>query len=208
MANVLILLAEGFEEIEAVSLIDIMRRGGIEVTSAYLDGEFESDLVVGANGITLQADTSIKNVIVDDFDMILLPGGWGGTNHLAENEKTQTLLKEFKASDKLVGAICAAPYALHVAGVLNRNYTCYPSVEEQIRLDGYRDNQKVVKDGKVMTSRGPATALCFGLAIVRELVGEESYQAVKEGTLADFAAWECIVRTVPTRRRKAPMRWC
>ncbi len=186
MANVLILLAEGFEEIEAVSLIDIMRRGGIEVTSAYLDGEFESDLVVGANGITLQADTSIKNVIVDDFDMILLPGGWGGTNHLAENEKTQTLLKEFKASDKLVGAICAGPYALHVAGVLNHNYTCYPSVEEQIRLDGYRDNQKVVKDGKVMTSRGPATALCFGLAIVRELVGEESYQAVKEGTLADF----------------------
>lgn len=186
MASVLIVLAEGFEEIEAVSLIDIMRRGGIEVTSAYLDGEFTSDLVVGANGITIQADTSLKNVIVDDFDMIVLPGGWGGTNHLAENTKTQALLKEFKASDKFVGAMCAAPYALHVAGVLNHNYTCYPSVEEQIRLDGYTDSQKVVKDGKVITSRGPATAICFGLAIVRELVGEESYQAVKEGTLSDF----------------------
>lgn len=186
MARVLILLADGFEEIEAVSLIDIMRRGGIEVTSAYLDGEFASDLVMGANGITIKADTSIKNVIVDDFDMIVLPGGWGGTNHLAENLKAQVLIKEFKASDKWVGAMCAAPYALEVAGVLNHNYTCYPSVEEKIRIDGYIDDQKVVRDGKVMTSRGPATAICFGLAIVRELVGVESYEEVRDGTLTDF----------------------
>jgi 4-methyl-5(b-hydroxyethyl)-thiazole monophosphate biosynthesis len=82
--------------------------------------------------------------------------------------------------------MCAAPYALHVAGVLSEHYTCYPSVEEKIRKEGYTDQEKVVIDGKVMTSRGPGTAICFGLAIVRELVGEESYQAVKSGTLSDF----------------------
>ncbi len=186
MASVLIPLAEGFEEIEAVSLIDIMRRGGIEVRTAYLDGEFATDLVTGANGITVQADTSIKNIIADDFDMIVLPGGWGGTNHLAQNQRVQSLLKEFKDSGKLVGAMCAAPYALHVAGVLNTNYTCYPSVEEKIRDEGYTDQERVVTDGTVMTSRGPGTAICFGLEIVRRLVGEESYEAVKVGTLSEF----------------------
>ncbi len=186
MASVLLPLADGFEEIEAVSLIDIMRRGGIEVRTAYLDGEFETDLVTGANGITVQADTSIKNVISDDFDMIVRPGGWDGTNHLAENARVQSLLKEFKAEGKYVGAMCAAPYALHVAGVLNHNYTCYPSAEEKIRKEGYTDQEKVVIDGKVMTSRGPGTAICFGLEIVRQLVGEESYEAVKSGTLSDF----------------------
>ncbi len=186
MASVLVPLADGFEEIEAVSLVDIMRRGGIEVRTAYLDGEFENELVVGANGITVQADTSIKNVISEDFDMIVLPGGWDGTNRLAENLRVQTLLKEFKATGKLVGAMCAAPYALHVAGILNHHYTCYPSVEEKIRKEGYTDQKKVVRDGSVMTSRGPGTAICFGLEIVRELVGEESYQAVKSGTLSEF----------------------
>ncbi len=186
MASVLVPLAEGFEEIEAVSLIDIMRRGGIDVRTAYLDGEFETDLVVGANGITIQADLSIKDVLADDFDMIVLPGGWGGTNRLAQNPKVQALLKEFQAKDQYIGAICAAPYALHVAEVLSHNYTCYPPIKEKIREEGYTDGSKVVIDGKVMTSRGPGTAICFGLAIVRQLVGVESYEAVKKGTLADF----------------------
>ncbi len=186
MASVLVPLADGFEEIEAVSLVDIMRRGGIEVRIAYLDGEFANDLVTGANGITVQADTSIKNVIAEDFDMIVLPGGWGGTDRLAENATVQSLLKEFKSEGKYVGAMCAAPYALHVAGVLNHNYTCYPSTEEKIRLEGYTDQEKVVMDGKVITSRGPGTAICFALEIVRQLVGEESYQAVKSGTLSEF----------------------
>jgi len=186
MAKVLLPLAEGFEEIEAVSLVDIMRRGGIDVDVAYLGGEFESDLVVGANGIVVQAQIDINLVSSDDYDMIVLPGGWGGTNRLAQNDKVQSLLKEFKANDKYIGAICAAPYALHVAGVLNHDYTCYPSVEGQIRADGYTDKQKVVIDGKVMTSRGPGTAICFGLEIIRTLVGVETYEMIKGGTLSDF----------------------
>jgi 4-methyl-5(b-hydroxyethyl)-thiazole monophosphate biosynthesis len=186
MAKVLVPLAEGFEEIEAVNLIDIMRRGGIDVDIAYLGDEFASDLVTGANGIIIQGQIDINFVISDDYDMIVLPGGHGGTNRLAQNSKVQSLLKEFKANDKYIGAICAAPYALHVAGVLNHNYTCYPSVEKQIRSEGYTDKQKVVIDGQVMTSRGPGTAICFALEIIRKLVGEESYQAVKSGTLSDF----------------------
>jgi 4-methyl-5(b-hydroxyethyl)-thiazole monophosphate biosynthesis len=176
-------LAKGFEEIEAVSLIDVMRRGGIDVVVAGVN----DTLVTGANGITVQADTDIKNVVADDLDMVVLPGGWDGTYALAENPTVQELLKEMKAKEKIVGAICAAPFALKAAGVLSEHYTCYPSVEEQIgNLEGYTDAQKVVEDGNVMTSRGPGTAICFGLSIVKKLVGEETYLQLREGLLADY----------------------
>jgi 4-methyl-5(b-hydroxyethyl)-thiazole monophosphate biosynthesis len=182
MASVLLPLAKGFEELEAVALIDVMRRGGIEVRLAYLEDELQGDLVLGANGITLQADTSIKNVISDDFDMMVLPGGWGGTHALAEIARVIELLQEFKAT-KVVGAMCAAPFALKKAGVLGNAYTCYPGAKDEIDHPGYRDDMKVVTDGNVMTSQGPGTAVCFGLAIVERLVGKESMQAVKEGML-------------------------
>ncbi|WP_456403298.1 DJ-1 family glyoxalase III [Hydrogenimonas sp.] len=183
MAKVCVPLAAGFEEMEAVALIDVMRRGGIEVVVAGVNEE----LVTGANGITVKADTDIKYVVADELDMVVLPGGWGGTHVLAENETVQELLRTMKAKEKMIGAICAAPFALKTAGVLGEHYTCYPSVEEQIgNLEGYTDKQKVVVDGNVMTSRGPGTAICFGLAIVRKLVGEETYQALREGLLADY----------------------
>ncbi len=185
MARALVPLAEGFEEIEGVTIIDILRRGGVEVNSAYLPGEFATDLITGANGITVQADMPLANAAVDEYDIIVLPGGWGGTNRLAENELAQKLLKEFKARGKWVAAMCAAPYALHVAGVLSPKYTCYPSVEEQIRPEDWI-NEKVVVDEKVITSQGPGTAICFALEIVRQLVGEESYETVKNGTLASY----------------------
>ncbi len=182
MAKVCVPLAKGFEEIEAVSLIDVMRRGGIEVVVAGVNEE----LVTGANGITIKADTDIKYVVADELDMVVLPGGWEGTHNLAEDPTVQELLKAMNAKQKIVGAICAAPFALKAAGVLSKHYTCYPSVEEQIGQEGYTDKEKVVIDGNVMTSRGPGTAICFGLAIVRKLVGEETYQALKEGLLADY----------------------
>jgi len=185
MASALVLLAEGFEEIEGVTIIDILRRGGLEVQSAYLPDEFATNLVLGANGITVEADVPLKTVSVDEFDIVVLPGGWGGTNRLAENELAQSVIKEFKASGKWVAAMCAAPYALHIAGVLSKKYTCYPSVEEQIRPKDRADDIVVVED-KVITSQGPATAICFALEIVRQLVGQESFEAVKGGTLAKY----------------------
>jgi 4-methyl-5(b-hydroxyethyl)-thiazole monophosphate biosynthesis len=182
MSKVLLPLAKGFEEVEAVSLIDVMRRGGIEVTVAYLD----SELVLGANGIVVKGDVSIDEVEADEFDMIVLPGGWEGTYNLADDERVQNLLREFNAKEKLVGAICAAPFALNRAGVLKDEYTCYPSVEDEIKKDGYRDDKQVVVSQNIMTSRGPGTALCFGLEIVKRLQGEENYQAIKGGMLLDF----------------------
>jgi 4-methyl-5(b-hydroxyethyl)-thiazole monophosphate biosynthesis len=182
MAKVLLPLAKGFEEVEAVSLIDVMRRGGIEVRVAYL----EDELVLGANGIIVKGEVPIDEVSADEFDMMVLPGGWDGTYALADDERVQNLLREFDRKEKLVGAICAAPYALNRAGVLKDEYTCYPSVENEIGKDGYRDDKKVVISGNVMTSRGPGTALCFGLEIVKKLQGEENYKAVKEGMLLDF----------------------
>ena len=185
MASVLLPLAKGFEELEAVGLIDTMRRGGIEVRVVYLEDELQKELVLGANGITIQADMSIYSVIVDDFDMMVLPGGWGGTYALAENTRVIELVQAFKAK-KIIGAMCAAPFVLKKAGVLGSDYTCYPGAKEKIDHPGYREDVKVVTDGNVMTSRGPGTAVCFGLAIVERLVGKESMQAVKEGMLLDY----------------------
>ncbi len=185
MASVLLPLAEGFEELEAVALIDVMRRGGIEVRVVYLEDELHGRLVTGANGITVQADMSIKNIIADDFDMMVLPGGWDGTYALAENKRVLELLREFKET-KAVGAMCAAPYVLKKAGVLGDNYTCYPEAKDEIDHIGYRDDKKVVIDDNIITSQGPGTAVCFGLAIVERFVGKESMQAVKDGMLLDY----------------------
>ncbi len=184
MASVLVPLAEGFEEIEAVSIIDVLRRGGVEVTTAYL---FNRE-VNGANGITIVANMSIDDVVAEEYDMMVLPGGMPGAQHLKEDERVQTLLKTFDAKGKRVGAICAAPIALDAAGVLGDDdqFTCYPSYDEQIAHGHFTDAQKVVKSGNVLTSRGPGTAICFGLAIVRELVGEETYTQLKAGLLADY----------------------
>jgi len=184
MSKVLVPLAKGFEEIEAVSIIDVLRRAGVEVFVASLD---ENKIVQGANGISVQADVEVKDISAEKIDMIVLPGGWDGTYALADDENVQNLLKEMDAKGKQIGAICAAPFALNKAGVLKENYTCYPSVEEQIREEGYQgDKAMVVEDGNVITSRGPATALCFALEIVKKLQGEETYNALKEGLLATY----------------------
>ena len=184
MKTVLVPLAKGFEEIEAVSIIDVLRRAQIHVIVASLD---DVALVQGANGIVVEADVRLENVVTDILDMIVLPGGVDGTYVLAENKIVQNILKEMDALGKNIGAICAAPFALNKAGVLRQNYTCYPSFEEQIRLDGYQgDKAMVIEDGNVMTSRGPATAICFALEIVKKLEGEEVYQALRSGLLADF----------------------
>jgi len=186
MAAVLLPLAAGFEELEAVALIDVMRRGGIDVRVVYIDDTLSHGRVVtGANGIGIKADMPIKTVISDDFDMMVVPGGWDGTYALAEHARVIELVQEFKAK-KIVGALCAAPYVLKKAGVLGSSYTCYPGAKDEINHPGYTDTQKVVTDGNIITSQGPGTAVCFGLAIVERLVGKESMQAVKKGMLLDY----------------------
>ena len=182
--KVLVPIATGFEEIEAVSIIDVLRRADIEVLVASLN---EDSAVEGANGIFVVSDMHIKDVDVDSLSMIVLPGGWAGTYALADDENVQNILKDMDKKGKNIGAICAAPYALNKAGVLKQNYTCYPSVEEQIRAEGYQgDKAMVVEDENVMTSRGPGTAICFALEIVKKLKDEELAKWVKEGLLATY----------------------
>ena len=181
MASVLMPLANGFEEIEAVTLIDVMRRGGIEVVTASLDDRE----VHGANGITIVANNKIANVRAEDFDMILLAGGHNNAVALKESPRVQELLKAFDAAGKNVGAICAAPMALKAAGLIKNKYTCYPSYENDIGLDKF-SSDKVVTDGNIMTSRGPGTALCFALEIVKKLVGVETYETLKKELLAEY----------------------
>lgn len=184
MSRVLVPLANGFEEIEAVSIIDVLRRAEIRVLVASLD---KNRLVKGTNNIVIQADVEIKDVDVDMLDMIVLPGGWDGTYELADDENVQRILKEMDKEGKNIAAICAAPFALNKAGVLKKNYTCYPSVEEKIREEGYQgDKAMVVEDENIMTSRGPATAICFALQIVKKLKGEETYLGLKNGLLASY----------------------
>ncbi len=183
MASVLVPLAIGFEEIEVASIIDVLRRGGIEVVSASLDDRRN---VIGANGIVFMANNELEYVKSEDFDMIVLPGGIPGAEHLRDSQRVQELLKEFDDAKKPISAICAAPIALEKAGLIKGDYTCYPSYEEGIKSGNFRDKEKVVISDRIMTSRGPGTAICFGLAIVKQLVGDETYHALKKGLLADY----------------------
>jgi len=180
--NVCVPLANGFEEIEAMSLIDVMRRGGMNVIVAGVGG----DVIYGAHNVRVIPDTIIELVNADELDLVVLPGGLPGAINLAENEHVQKLLQEMDKKGKYVGAICAAPYALKKAGVLKEKYTAYPGWEENIKKDGYVADAKVVEDKNVLTSKGPGTAICFGLEIVRKFVGEETYKALKAGLLADY----------------------
>ncbi len=182
MASVLVLLANGFEEIEAVSIIDVLRRGGVEVVSASIDDE----KVVGANGITIIANSKLEYIKTDEFDMLILPGGHDGAITLRDSDRVLKLIKEFDSAKKPIGAICAAPMALAEAGVIKNSYTCYPSYENDIGLSKFTDKHKVVVDENIITSRGPGTAICFALELVKILVGEESYNSLKSGLIADY----------------------
>ena len=180
MPKIIIPISNGFVEIEAISIIDICRRAKIGVSIAAV----ENIQTIGAHNIKIEADCKIEDVNSNDFDMIVLPGGLPNAFTLAQNERVQFLLKEFKQKNKKIAAICAAPYALHTANVLNENYTCYPSFEHKIKLNGYKENDSVVIDKDIITSRGPATAMAFTLEIVRTLCSKEIYTNVKNSLLA------------------------
>lgn len=180
MAKVLMIISTGFEEIEAVSIIDILRRAQIEVVISTIN----DILTVGANGIVLQANQYLKDIKnIEGFDMIVLPGGAHNTENLAKSELVKDTLKQMKNKDKFIAAICAAPYALHEANVLNNKYTCYPSFEKKIDSATYLKDEIVVKDEKVITSQGPATVMQFALELVKTLKGEEIYTKIKNGLL-------------------------
>jgi 4-methyl-5(b-hydroxyethyl)-thiazole monophosphate biosynthesis len=179
MPNVLVPLAEGFEEIEALAVVDILRRAGIEVVIAGL----QPGPVRSTRNVSVLPDTTIDTITADGFDMIVLPGGQPGADNLNSDARIHRLLADFQAAGKLIGAICAAPIVLAAAGLLpGKRATCYPTYSS--RLDGavYED-RTVVTDGTIMTSQGAGTAISFALAIVSRLLGAQKSDEIKHAML-------------------------
>ena len=169
MASVLVPLAQGCEELEAVTVIDLLRRAGIEVTSAGLDDE----PVRASRGTVLVPDTTLDAVMDRDFDMIVLPGGLPGADHLEQDTRIQALLRRMADADRYTAAICAAPKVLAAAGLLaGRRATSYPGVLDNLQVEGLQVvDQPVVEDDRIITSRGPGTAMDFALTLIEKLAG-------------------------------------
>ena len=168
MKKVVVILAPGFEEIEAVSIIDVLRRAGAAVTVAALGDSRE---VCGSHGIPVLADVPLAAVDAAAAEMVVLPGGMPGSVNLARSEAVVRLLQAVSGRGGLVAAICAAPLALAAAGLLaGRKYTCYPGVEKEIGLPGFTGS-RVEEDGPVVTGQSAGAALEFSLALVSHLRG-------------------------------------
>ncbi len=174
--RVLVPLAEGFEEIEAVTVVDLLRRAGIEVHTASLAGT----RVTGSHGIAVEADISIDAAEATEYDMIVLPGGMPGADHLKRDSRVIALLQRFADQGRYTAAICAAPGVLAAAGLLdNRRATSFPGFLAPDSAPGIRlSDAPVVVDGKVVTSRGPGTATEFSLELIELLCGRQAAEAV------------------------------
>jgi protein deglycase len=177
MASVLVPLAPGFEDLEATTIVDILRRAGVEVVTAGL----EPGLVQGSRGMRVQPDASLGEVMDRDFDMIALPGGLPGAEHLRNDERIQVLLRRLSASGRFTAAICAAPMALGRAGLLDgRRITGFPGIVDRLDPPGASYlTEPVVVDGKVVTSRGPGTAMDFALTLAELLAGRDKREQVE-----------------------------
>lgn len=173
MPTVLAILPEGFEEIEALTPIDLLRRAGVEVTSAALADNFH---VTGRSGVTVHADTTLTAVGDRTFDLLFLPGG-PGVKNLRADARVPARARAQAEADRWIAAICAAPAVLHDAGLLTeKRYTAHFSVAGE--LTHILSDQRVVVDGRLITSRGAGTALDFGLTLVEHLVSKEKAREV------------------------------
>lgn len=176
MTTVLIPLAPGCEELEAVTLVDILRRAGVQVTTAGLqDGP-----VRASRGTVLVPDMTLDAALRNDYDLIALPGGMPGAEHLKNDSRIIAALQRMHAAGKYVAAICAAPMALHAAGLLEgKRATSFPGVLDRLPGDHHYSTDAIVADGNILTSRGPGTALDFALALVELLAGSAKRQEVE-----------------------------
>jgi 4-methyl-5(b-hydroxyethyl)-thiazole monophosphate biosynthesis len=184
MKRVLVPLAEGFEELEAVTIIDILRRARVEVVVASLEG----GTVTGSHGIRLAADTPLAALAEQDFDMIVLPGGMPGADRLKKDPRIAEIVRSLHAKGRPVAAICAAPMVLAAAGVLDgKRATSFPGfLADAARTTVTGD--AVVVDGGVITSRGPGTALDFALTLVEELSGADARRSIESRLERGMAA--------------------
>lgn len=180
MKKLLLFLAPGFEEIEAINTIDILRRAGLEVVSVSITGDLR---VVGAHKIAIEADSLYPDIDFNDADMLILPGGMPGTKNLNVHEGLKAALTNFAKAGKPLAAICAAPMILGQLGILNgKEATCYPGNEIHLKGATLSDHM-VVQDGSIITASGPGVASDFALQIVSYFLGEEKAEEVSAGLL-------------------------
>lgn len=185
--KILVPLLEGFEEIEAITIIDVLRRAELPVVVA---GD-RAGPVRGAHGVDVSAEVALSDVRAAELRAIVLPGGMPGAQNLAENPRVQGLIKEVAGAGGTTAAICAAPWALATAGVhAGRTVTCYPGFQDKLKGGTFVED-RVVIDGPVITSRGPGTALEFALTLVGRFAGRDRERELTEGMLA--------VRSQPVR---------
>ncbi|XDD48765.1 DJ-1 family glyoxalase III [Leptospira sp. WS92.C1] len=174
MVKVLVPFADGMEEMEAVIIVDVLRRAGIQVTTASL----KKGTITASRGVKLLADEVIDKIHIHDFDMIVLPGGNGGTKELGSNPKILELLKDAKKHGQWIAAICAAPSILVHQNILTHedSFTAFPGVISEV--PGYTGSRLEIS-GKIITSVGPGSAFEFALALVSILSGEQTMLKVK-----------------------------
>ena len=178
MKRVAIMIADSCEEVEALTVVDMLRRAKMNIDMVSISNCLE---VTGSHQITFQANRKIAEMDVEAYDAVILPGGMPGTIHLKEDKKVLQMVADFYQKKKLVAAICAAPTVLAAAGILaDKKATCYPGMEEGLVNAQVIYEQEVVRDGNIITSQGLGTAIPFSLAIISYLSGEESAKAVGE----------------------------
>lgn len=168
--KVLVLFAEGFEEIEGITQVDFLRRAGVETSTVSIT---DSNLVKGNFGMTIQTENILKEIDEREYDMVVLPGGVKGMENLKVNDKVIDILKSFYKENKWIAAICASPTILGTIGLLQgKKAVCYPGFENG--LDGATIvSDDVVVDGKIITSKGPGTSFQFALKLIEVLCGKE-----------------------------------
>ena len=187
MAKALVFLATGFEEIETVTVVDVLKRANVNVTVAGLT----SDVIEGKHGMKVVPDKSIDDVTVTDFDAVVVPGGNPGYKNLRKDPRVIAMVKKAFESNKILAAICAGPTVLSDAGILEgKACTIYPGMEKELEAGGGKPKQEmVVVDGNIVTSRGPATALPFALKLAEILAGKHAAEAVSKKTMANILGW-------------------
>ena len=194
MSNVKVFLAEGFEEIEALSVVDFLRRADIEVDMVSILDELT---VTGAHGIKVTADTTF-NKMTSDADMLVLPGGMPGTIYLKEHVGLKELLIKHNSEGKRIAAICAAPTVLGSHGILKgHKAVCYPGMEDGLCCE-YAGEVKVVTDGNITTSKGPGTAIWFALELIELLKGKEVSEKIRKSLVL---VWKSVWNRLKSNKK-------
>lgn len=185
MTRALVPLATGFEEIEAVTIIDVLRRAEVEVTVAGLT----PGVLVGSRGIKIEPDVSLEGLAADGFDLIVLPGGLAAAEALMADERVLDLVRAHLAAGRTTAAICAAPMVLAAAGVEEGlEVTSHPSVRDRLGRATVKGAPRVIRSGNVITSQGPGTAMEFALALVAVLKGDEVQIALASAMVVSATA--------------------